>query len=154
MKCSESVNVDMRIKTRKIRDISAVMLGVWALLCLGGCVERLITVNSEPAGALVWLNGEEAGLTPMTVRFQEYGEYEVILRKAGYDTIRTTRMAETPIYQWPGLDLISECLLPGTLVDEHLWEFELSASVETEVEPLIERAGQLRNEAVSQDLVQ
>ena len=143
----------MKPETRKILDINTIMLTAMALLWLGGCVERLITVNSEPAGALVWLNGEEAGMTPMTVRFQEYGQYEVILRKAGYDTIRTTRAAEAPLYQWPGLDLISECLLPTTLVDEHHWEFELIPNVDTQLQPLLERAAQLRNEAVSQDLL-
>ena len=33
-------------------------------LILTGCVERLITVKTNPPGAVVWLNGEETGITP------------------------------------------------------------------------------------------
>lgn len=46
---------------------------------LSGCVERLITVKSNPSGAIVFLNDEEIGRTPATVPFRFYGVYDVRL---------------------------------------------------------------------------
>jgi len=54
-----------------------------ALLLITGCVERLITVKSTPAGALVYLNDEEVGRTPVTVPFKFYGVYDVRLEHDG-----------------------------------------------------------------------
>ncbi len=54
-----------------------------ALCLLTGCVERLITVKSTPAGALVYLNDEEVGRTPVTVPFKFYGTYDVRLEHEG-----------------------------------------------------------------------
>jgi len=54
-----------------------------ALLLITGCVERLITVKSTPAGALVYLNDEEVGRTPVTVPFRFYGVYDVRLEHEG-----------------------------------------------------------------------
>src|SRR6202000_2421377 len=52
-----------------------------ASLCLfSGCVERKITIGSAPAGAIVTLNDEEVGRTPVTVPFTWYGDYDIVLR--------------------------------------------------------------------------
>ena len=53
------------------------------LLASVGCVERLITVRSQPSGALVYLNDEEVGRTPVTVPFTFYGYYDVRLEHEG-----------------------------------------------------------------------
>jgi len=57
-----------------------------ASLFLGGCVERRLTINTEPQGALVILNDEEIGESPVTVNFNWYGDYWVRIRKEGYET--------------------------------------------------------------------
>jgi hypothetical protein len=44
-----------------------------------GCVERTISITSEPEGALVYLNDEEVGRTPVSVPFTFYGVYDVRL---------------------------------------------------------------------------
>lgn len=129
---------------------TAIILGLGvAVLGLSGCVERLITVTSEPAGALVWLNGEEAGTTPLTRSFLWYGNYEVVLRKDGYETIRTARETKTPIYQWPGLDLIFENVLPWEFLDHHEWDFQLAPQQPTDPACLIERARKFRAAALA-----
>ncbi len=50
---------------------------------LTGCVERTITVTSDPSGALVYLNDTEIGRTPVTVPFTFYGTYDVRLEHDG-----------------------------------------------------------------------
>lgn len=57
------------------------LLAIAALLT--GCVERLITVHSTPAGALVYLNDEEVGRTPVSVPFKYYGTYDVRIEHEG-----------------------------------------------------------------------
>jgi len=52
-------------------------------LAAGGCVHRTLEVESNPPGALVYLNGEEVGRTPMRKEFLWYGTYDVQLRKEG-----------------------------------------------------------------------
>ena len=116
-----------------------------------GCVERLITVKTEPAGAVVYLNDEEVGTSPVTVPFTWYGTYEVVVRRDGYETIRTARTADAPFYEWPGIDLISECLLPFDIVDHHEWSFDLTAQTPVDPNALIERAQVLREQTLKDD---
>ena len=57
-----------------------------SLLLLGcltgaGCVQRMIKITSDPPGALVRLNDEEVGRTPVTVPFTFYGVYDVRLHR-------------------------------------------------------------------------
>ncbi len=119
---------------------------IFTLCFLTGCVERYITVSTEPQGAIVWLNDEEVGSTPLTVPFTWYGDYDVVIRKDGYKTIKQPKKAEAPIYQWVGLDLIAECLLPFNFVDEHRWDFELTSITEVDSNAFIERAKQLKKQ--------
>lgn len=128
------------------------ILAALALLCvlsLNGCVERLITITTEPPGAMVWLNGEEVGATPVTTSFTWYGAYDVVIRKDGYETLKTVQKTPAPFYQWPGIDLISECLLPFTITDQHQWEFELKAHTAVKSQELIDRAKSLREETLA-----
>lgn len=64
-----------------------------ALIALGtlGCVQRTITITSNPTGALVHLNDEEVGRTPLTVPFTFYGTYDV---RVAYDDARWMTLPE------------------------------------------------------------
>ena len=114
----------------------------------GSCVERYISITTKPAGAIVWLNDEEVGATPVTVPFTWYGEYEVVVRKDGYETLKTSQQADAPVYQWIGFDFVAECLLPMTFVDRHNWEFSLIHQVQPDSADLIQRAQSTRTEAL------
>lgn len=126
--------------------IKYILVGL-ILLPLCGCVERLITVSSKPEGAIVWLNNEEVGATPVTLTFTWYGEYGVTVRKEGYETIKTSRQADPPVYQWLGFDLIAECL-PLRFTDAHHWEFQMEPESEIATDTLIERARALQEQAI------
>jgi len=75
-----------------------------------GCVQRRLTVNSDPPGALVYLNGDEIGRTPVTRDFTWYGTYDVTLRKEGYETLKTRGKVIAPWWQWVPFDLAAEML--------------------------------------------
>src|SRR5262245_4912187 len=82
-----------------------------SMCLLAGCgVKRTLTVNSNPPGALVYLNGTEIGRTPVTREFTWYGTYGVELRKDGYDTLKTHGDVIAPWWQWVPFDFFAELL--------------------------------------------
>lgn len=126
---------------------------VGVLLCgvamLTGCVERILTIRTDPPGARVILNDEEVGVSPAKVSFTWYGDYEIILRKAGYETYKTNYRVAPPWYQIPPIDLVSEVLVPGTIRDEHrLPVYTLTPAETPPVSELVGRAEEMRGRAL------
>ena len=73
-------------------NLSALLaVSLIATIILSGCVERRLTINTEPQGALVVLNDEEIGQSPVTVSFNWYGDYNVRISKEGFETLNTHR---------------------------------------------------------------
>ena len=70
----------------------------------GGCVRRTLTVTTDPPGALIYLNGVEAGRTPLERDFVYYGTYDVAVRKEGYETLKTQGKVIAPWWQWVPFD--------------------------------------------------
>lgn len=120
-----------------------VFLGLAALL-VGGCVERKLTINTEPQGALVTLNDEQIGVSPVTVAFNWYGDYWVRAGKDGYETLDTHRDLKAPLHDWFPLDFFTEVLWPGRIVDSYEWTFELQPRQDPTREQLIEQAETLK----------
>ncbi len=116
---------------------------------LSGCVERTIRITSNPPGARVFLNDEEIGVTPVKTTFLWYGDYDVILRKDGYQTLKTHHRISPPWYEVPPLDFVSECLVANTIHDDHEFPtFELTPADTPDVDAIVERAVQLRGRAL------
>jgi len=110
----------------------AIVLLLPPLLLLTGCVRRSLTVKSNPSGALVYLNGVEVGRTPMTRDFTWYGTYDVVLRKEGYETLKTRGKVIAPWWQWVPIDLVAE-LLP--LHDKRELAYTMKPYAEITVDP-------------------
>jgi len=130
---------DGRRKT-VLRPLSSVL----CLLLLAGCVERTLTINTNPAGAIVLLNDEEIGATPATVSFNWYGDYNVTIRKPGYETLQTHRKLDAPWYDYFPFDFLVQDIYPGRIVDSCEWSFELKPQKEVDRQELIRSAEQLR----------
>ncbi len=135
-----------------MRQYSIIVLA--ALAALSGCVERRITIISDPPDALVHLNSVEIGRTPVTVPFQWYGDYDVHIRadreegtpekpKPVHYIYKGHRKTETPWYQILGIDLIAE-VLPVKFKDEQVWAFNLAPEPDKTDEQLVENAKVLR----------
>ena len=97
------------------------------LICTGCEVQRSLTVQSNPAGALVYLNDQEVGRTPVTRDFKWYGTYDVEVRADGYETLRTKAKVWAPWWQWVPFDLAA-AFIPG-LEDHHELQFTLHAQI-------------------------
>ena len=118
-----------------------------AVAIAGGCVERQLTINTVPAGGVVILNDEEIGEAPVTVGFEWYGDYNVRISKAGYETLATHRELKSPWYDMFPFDFFADVVWPGTIRDKYEWTFDLKPYQEPSREQLIEEAKKLRQQA-------
>jgi hypothetical protein len=112
---------------------------------LAGCVERQLTITTNPAGAQVFLNDEEIGASPVTTSFNWYGDYNVTVRKEGFQTLNTHRKLLAPWYDYFPFDFFAQVLYPGRIVDSYQWSFDLQLQREIDRQELIEAAERLRN---------
>lgn len=115
-------------------------------LLLAGCVERKLTINTEPQGALVLLNDEQIGTSPVTVDFNWYGDYYVRARREGYETLAIHRDLPRPWHDYFPLDFFAQVLYPGRIVDTYEWTFELAPRKDMTREELLENAEALRRQ--------
>lgn len=136
---------------RRMNKAVAVLLAA-ALLGAGGCVERVLKVESDPPGALVYLNDQEVGRTPVEKEFLWYGTYDLQLRKEGYKTLSARPRVWAPWWQIIPLDLLTE-LLPFPLVDRAELSYTMKPLEEEPEDPaaLIGRAVELRGELQSSE---
>ena len=122
------------------------------LVSTGGCVgvRRELTVESEPAGALVYINDEEVGRTPLTKDFLYYGTIDLKLRKEGYETLEDHPRVWAPFWQIPPLDLITEAM---SLTDRHRLSYEMKPKIaDPDPDELVKRGVALRAELESSEV--
>ena len=120
--------------------------GLIAAAILGGCVERRLTVNTQPQGALVVLNDEEIGDSPVTVSFEWYGDYDVRISKEGFETLKTHRKLKRPWYDRFPFDFFAQLIIPKRIVDSCEWTFTLEEKKQISREKLIEDAEELKKQ--------
>jgi len=130
----------------KRRTTAATCLLLLTGLLLSGCVERRLTIHTEPEGALVVLNDEEIGLSPVTVPFNWYGDYSVRISKNGYETLVTHRELKRPWYDHFPFDFFAQILNPNRIVDEYEWKFVLKPKQPTSREELLRRSEALKQQ--------
>lgn len=109
-----------------------------------GCVQRRLTIRTDPPGAMAYVDGYPIGTTPISTDFIYYGAREIRLVKDGYETVVAKQRFWPPWYEIPPLDFISENLVPGELRDQRTLEFRLQPQRITPPEQLVDRAERLR----------
>jgi len=134
---------------KKSRFLIFAVLAV-LIVALTGCVERRLTINTNPPGGLVTLNDEEIGVSPVTVPFSWYGDYNVRLVKEGYETLNTHKMLKAPLHDAFPFDFFAEILWPGRIIDEYEWTFDLEPYQKPDRDKLIKQAEETRNRAADQ----
>lgn len=111
-----------------------------------GCVERRLTIHTEPQGAMVTLNDQQIGVSPVTVPFNWYGDYWVRISKDGYETINTNRELRRPLHDHPPFDFFAQIVYPGRIVNAYEWTFDLTPKVYPTREELIEQGQSLQTQ--------
>jgi hypothetical protein len=127
---------------------SYLVVALAVLASLTGCVRRTISITTEPPHALVYLNDQEIGRSAVTTDFIWYGDYDVIIRKDGYKTLKTHWNIKPPWYQVVPVDFFAEVLWPGHIHDVHTRHFVLEPAEPPTQDELIERATETRQQAL------
>src|SRR5262245_29457204 len=98
------------LPSRSIRDVHVAATNAASrphkLLCacvllalLSGCVERRMTIRTNvdnQGGALVYLDNEEVGISPVSTAFTYYADREIKLVKDGYETVTLVQPVRAP----------------------------------------------------------
>ena len=130
---------------QKYNIVITATMGLVALITTG-CVERQLTINTEPQGAVVTLNDEEIGTSPVTVAFNWYGDYCIRITKEGYEPLNTHRELKGPWYDKFPFDFFAQILNPKRIVDRYGWTFALTEKKQISKEELLENARKLKSE--------
>ncbi len=121
----------------------AALLSV-SIVAACGCVQRRMTIRSDPPGALVYIDDHEIGMTPISTPFTYYGKRKIRLVKDRYQTLTVTQNVPPPWYQVFPLDFICENLIPGEIRDHRTFDYQLAPQMVTPPEQLLDRAEALR----------
>jgi hypothetical protein len=116
------------------------------LLATAGCVERRYTIRTDPPGALVVVNGQEIGTSPVSKSFTYYGDRDIRLFKDGYRTERLVQPVKAPWWDNYLTEFFSENLVPFTMRDEREFVYQLTPDSSPATEDLLNRAEQLRSQ--------
>jgi hypothetical protein len=119
---------------------------VGLLLCASqsGCVERRMTIRSNPPGALVYVDDYDIGVTPVSTSFIYYGTRKIRLVKDGYETLTVIQPIPPPWYEYVPFDFVSENFVPGQIRDQRVFDFQLKPQMIVPTDQLLGRAEQLR----------
>jgi len=129
-----------RARPRRLGFVIVLALG--ALSC--GCVERRMTIRSNPPGALVYVDDYEIGTTPASTSFTYYGTRKIRLVKDGYETLTVLQRFDPPWYQFFPLDFVSENLVPWEIRDSRTIDFQLVPQRIVPTPELLQRGENLR----------
>lgn len=130
---------------RSIQKYSVLLCAV--LLLLSGCVERELTIKTFPDGAMVELNDEQIGYSPVTVPFNWYGTYRVRIEKEGYQTLSTAKELDRPAKDYFPFDLFREIFTADT-IDSYEWSFDLEPYKNPNRSELLQRAETTKQQAI------
>ena len=121
------------------------MLGLLSLCGTAGCVEHRMVVISEPTGAIIYdEKNQPLGGGPVDKPFTYYGKYSFRLVKDGYETLDVEQRVAAPWYELPGLDFISENVIPWTIRDVRYYRYVMQPAQVLPPELLLQQAQQLR----------
>ena len=143
----------MNARTRLSAGLS---VGVWgcvlavcALAAAPGCVQRRMTIRSNPPGALVYVDDYQIGTTPVSTDFIYYGTRKIRLVKDGYETLTVRQPFPIPWYEIFPLDFVTENLWPWEVRDERVVDLAMTTTASIPPESVVARAEQARLSAGS-----
>ena len=116
------------------------------LLIQPGCIRRVLMVRSEPEGALVSIDRQIVGQTPVAVPFTYYGTREIRLEKDGYELFETKERIRPPWYDLPPISFLTAHFSLRERRDVRQLDYRLTPKATVMENDLLQRAGQLRGD--------
>jgi len=132
--------------TEFARNVILVATLMFGVAMMTGCnsVHRKILVRSHPEGALVTIDRQPIGHTPVAVPFTYYATREIQVEKDGFETKKVKHRFSAPWYQFPPLDFVTDNFWPWEIRDDRIVDFSLTPKSTVDENSLLDRAGQLR----------
>ncbi|MEO0529883.1 MAG: PEGA domain-containing protein [Planctomycetota bacterium] len=134
----------LRLSNRRANAAVIVMI---IAMTATGCVRRRLTVRTNPPGAIVHVDNQRIGTTPCSVDYVYYGTREIRMALPGYETLTVNQPLPAPWYELPGIDFISENLVPSRIEDSRTVSFNLTPQRLIPAEEVIARGEQLRRQS-------
>ena len=130
-----------------IKNRSAIrfILLTLSILSVCGCVHRRMTITSDPPGAMVYVDNQAIGHTPVSHDFTYYGTRKFRLEMDGYETVNEFRCIKPPWYQVPPLDFFSDNFATKDINDHRYFNFQLRRQAQESDNDLITRGLELKN---------
>ncbi len=124
------------------------------IFAFSGCVTRSITVKTNPGNALVYIDNELIGESPVTIPFTYYGTRKIMIERKDEDGVLTHERTiafekiKAPVYEVFPLDFFSEILWPRELKDDQVLSYNLvelePLSIKEQQEKVLKNAEELR----------
>ncbi len=134
---------------------------ITALFLFAGCVTRTITIKTNPSNALVYVDDELVGESPVEIPFTYYGTRKITIEKKDDDgrLICERKIVfekiKAPVYETFPLDFFSEIVWPFDIQDSHTLNYDLveltPLSRKEQQKRVIENAEELRQRVNSPD---
>ena len=139
----------MKRNVRILLLIAVVTCFGWELAgdAQAGGVRRRLTIRSNPPGALVVIDDQEIGYTPVSTSFTYYGTRKIQLIKDGFETLTVKQAIQPPWYEYPPFDFLSENFAWSEIRDERAIDFQLIGQQIVPTDVLRGRAEELRDSA-------
>jgi hypothetical protein len=125
---------------------AVLLIALLSCVVLTGCVRRVMMVRSEPEGALVTIDRQTVGQTPVAVPFTYYGTREIRLEKDGYETLEIKERMRPPWYEWFPLSFFTAHFSLRERRDVRQLDYRLTPKQIVDDNDLLYRAGQLRTD--------
>ena len=120
-------------------------LAIACIVFLPGCVQRRMLIRSQPEGAMVTIDHQPVGHTPVAVPFTFYGTRDIEIEKDGFETQKFAHQFKRPWYQIPPFDLISDNFAGREIRDQRLIDVQLHPKAAVFENQLLGRSEELRN---------
>lgn len=135
-----------RAQVRCRRSMIAFGLAATFASLATGCVERRYTIRTDPPGALVYVNGEEIGASPVSRSFTYYGAREIVLIAPDGTQKKIIQEVNAPLYDNALTDFFTENFLPVTLRDEREFFYTIEPNPPTDTNTLLQQGQALRQQ--------
>lgn len=127
----------------------AFCLLILLMLTSVGCMQRRMTIRSNPPGALVYVDDVEVGYSPVSIPFTYYGTRTIRLEKDRFQTVEVQQNFQAPWYQIPPFDFVADILVPYEIRDEREVRVDLQPLQPTNETEVVNRANQIRQQTQS-----